>query len=106
MKRRVVIVLVTVMIIAETLILYNQNKEVREKSNNLKSELQENNLIVDDKVNLEEVKEKKNSLKEETALVFKENDVELTFEEEKKKGEELSKEISTLENTIIGLETE
>ena len=105
MKRRVVIVLLMVMIITETLILYNQNKEVRVKSNNLKSELQENNLIVDGKINLKKVKEKKNSLKEETALVFKEDNVELTFEEEKKKGEELIKEISALENTIIGLET-
>ena len=93
------------MIISETIILNNQNNEVRVKNTELLNKLEENNLIIDNKVSLESVKQEKNNLEEEAQLVFKEENVEDSFEEQKQIGENLNTEISELENTIIGLES-
>jgi len=105
MKRKFLIILLTTMMITETIILYKQNINVREKSSKLLKELTENNLVINDEVNLEEVKSERENLKEETQLVFKDNDAKSAFEELKEKEETLTSEISTLENDIIGLES-
>lgn len=105
MKRKIVILLLISMIISETIILNNQNNEVRVKNTELLNKLEENNLIIDNKVSLESVKQEKNNLEEEAQLVFKEENVEDSFEEQKQIGENLNTEISELENTIIGLES-
>ena len=105
MRRKIVIVLLMFMIILETIVLNNQNKEIKQKNNNLLKELKENNLIIDNKISLEKVKEEKNVLEEETISVFKEEDIEKQFNKQKEKGNELSKEISILEEKLLGLES-
>ena len=105
MRRKIVIVLLMFMIILETIVLNNQNKEIKQKNNNVLKELTETNLIIDNKIRLEKVKEEKIVLEEETISVFKEEDIEKQFNKQKEKGNELSKEISILEEKLLGLES-
>jgi len=105
MKQRAIIVLLISMIVTETIILYNQNKEINIKNNELFKELKENNLIIQKKINLDEIKKEKQNLKEYTIQVFKEETVEETFEKNKEINKTLTKEVSKLENKIIDLET-
>ena len=105
MKKRLMIVFIIAMIITETIILFNQNKEINQKNNNLITQLKDNELIVDNKVSLEKIREEKNKIEDETQLVFKEENFETIYEREKLKSESLSNEISELENNIIDLET-
>ena len=105
MKKRLMIVFIIAMIITETIILFNQNKEINQKNNNLITQLKDNELIVDNKVSLEKIREEKNKIEDETQLVFKEENFETIFEREKLKSESLSNKISELENNIIDLET-
>ena len=106
MKQRIMIVLLISMIITETIVLYNQNKEISSKNNNLLAELKENNLITEDKVSLEKTKEEKQNLEEYTTKVFKEESAEEVFNKNKKTNEKLSSEVSELETQIVGLETQ
>lgn len=105
MKRKIVVILLIFMIIVETLILNNQNIEIKEKNNNLLKSLEEKNLVVNNQINLESLKEEKNNLEEVTSEAFKDEDAEIIFEEQKEKNKTLSKEISILEEKIIGLES-
>jgi len=105
MKRKIVIILLTFMIIVETIVLNNQNIKIIEKNNNLFKELEENNLIVDDEISLKNVIQEKSILEEETSLVFKEDDIEKEFENQKIIENTLSEEITLLEDKILGLES-
>ena len=72
MKRKIFIILLALMIIGETIFLYNQNIGLKEKNKNINKEFEENNLIIDNKVNLEGIIEERDNLKIETNKVFKE----------------------------------
>ena len=97
MRRKIVIVMLTTVIITETIILHNQNTEIRKINNNLLTELEENNLVIDDEISLEAVKKEKNNLKEEN--------IENLFEKQKQIVETLNQEIASLESKIVGLES-
>lgn len=105
MKKKIIIALLISMITTETIILYNQNKEITIKNNNLLSELKENELIVEEKINLNKIKEEKQNLKDYTKEVFKEEGAEKVFEQNKETNEKLTNEVLTLEQQIINLET-
>lgn len=105
MKQRIIIMLLISMIITETIILYNQNKEITENNNKLIIELQENNLILEEKVSLEQIKKEKEELKEYTSKVFKEETVEEKFNKNKNTNKKLTKEVAALENKVTSLET-
>lgn len=105
MKRKIVITLLIFMIVLEIIALSNQNIEISQKNNNLLKELEENNLVIDNKISLEKVKKEKNVLEEETTLVFKEQNIEEQFENQKAIGNTLSEEITLLEDKILGLES-
>lgn len=106
MKQRIMIVLLISMIITETIILYNQNQEIREKNNNLFDELKENNLVNEGKVNLEKTKEEKENLEKYTTTVFKEERIEEVFNKNRETNEKLTDEIAYLETQIVGLENQ
>lgn len=104
MKRKIVIILLIFMIVTETLILNSLNVEIKEKNSNTLKLFEENNLIVNDRINLEVLKEEKSNLEEITSEAFKDEDAEIIFSKQKEKNESLTKEISVLEEKIIGLE--
>lgn len=104
MRRKIVIVMLTTMIITETIILHNQNTEIRKKNKNLLIQLQENNLVIDNEINLGVIKQEKENLEEETQLLFEEN-IDNLFEEQKQIKEILTKKITSLESKIVGLES-
>ena len=106
MKKNIVVLLLSIMIITETVILANQNKKVSIKIDSIYAEFENNNLIIDNQINLEYLKEKKAELKEYTQTVFKNDDIELVFENQTKLAEELNQEIVILENTIINIEND
>lgn len=105
MRRKIVIIILMFMIISETIILHNQNTEIKIKNSDLLNQLRENNLIINDKISLERVYEEKNKLEEETQSVFKETNIEELFVKQQQIGETLSKELNLLENKILGLES-
>lgn len=105
MRRKIVVLILMFMIVTESIILHNQNIEISKKNDKLLSELEKNNLIVDNKISLEKVQEEKNNLEEETQLVFKEEKVEEQFQNQKQIGDTLTAEISLLEDKILGLES-
>lgn len=104
MKRKIFIILLALMIIGETIFLYNQNIGLKEKNKNINKEFEENNLIIDNKVNLEGIIEERDNLKIETNKVFKEEDIEEMFDRENQEKENLNEEIANLEEKIIKLE--
>ena len=105
MRRKIVIILLLFMIISETIILHNQNVQIREKSNDLLNQLEQNNLVSEGEISLATVKEEKNNLEEKTLLVFKEESAEEQFEKQKEIEENLGSEIALLEDKILGLES-
>lgn len=105
MKRKIIIIILLFMIITETIILHNQNIKIREKNENNLKQLENNNLIVDNKINLEKIKEERHNLEEETQLVFKDDDIEIVFNTQKEISETLTEEITALESQIINLES-
>jgi len=106
MKQKIMIILLISMIVTETIILYNQNKDISMKNDNLLLELKENNLVNKDKVSLEKTKEEKEKLEEYTTEVFKEESIEEVFNKNKETNEKLNGEVSELETQIVGLETQ
>ncbi|MBQ8193110.1 MAG: C39 family peptidase [Bacilli bacterium] len=104
MKRKIFIVLLAVMIIGETIFLYNQNIGLKEKNKNINKEFEENNLIIDNKVNLESIIAERDNLKIETNEVFKEENIEDTFNKANMEKKNLNEEIAKLEKQIIELE--
>lgn len=106
MKRNIVVLILSIMIIAETIVLTNQNKNIFIKINSIYKEFENNNMVIDNEINLDYLKETKTELKEYTQTVFKEDNIELVFETQIKLAEELNQEISMLENTIISLEND
>lgn len=104
MKRNIIVILLSTMIITEMFILTNQNKNITIKINDIYNEFEDNNLVVNNKINLDDLIKKKEELKQHTQTVFKNDDIELIFENQNKLTEELNDEISILENTIINLE--
>lgn len=105
MKRNISVLFLAFVIITETIILYNQNKEIIIKNNTVIEELENNNLIINDKINLENIKEEKNILEEQTQTVFKNDDIETVFNTQKEITESLTEELTILENKIINLES-
>ena len=106
MKKYIIVILLSIMIITETIILSNQNKSISVRIDNIYNEFQNNNLVVDSKINLDCLIETKDSLKEYTQTVFKNDEIELVFENQNKLTEELKEEISILEKTVINLEND
>ena len=104
MKKRIILVLLITIILAETTILYNQNKEISAKNKELLEELTASNLVNKGEVSLEAVKEEKQKLEEYTADVFKEESIKDTFDKNKEKNKKLTTDISKLENQVIDLE--
>ena len=106
MKQNIRFIILSIMIIAETIILANQNQKVKNKINDIFHEFETNNLVVENKINLDSLKQTKIDLKEYAQTVFQQDDIELAFENQNKLSEELNKEISILENTIINIEND
>lgn len=104
MKRKIILALLIVAIISETIILYNQNKEIKERNNNITRELEENSVLVGNNVYLEELLEEKSRLEKSASEVFKEENIKEVFQKQKEVNEALNSEISELESKIINLE--
>ena len=104
MKKKIIFILLIVAIIIETIILYNQNTKIREKNNNLKTELEENSILINNKVYLEELQEEQEDLEKSTYEVFKEENIEEVFKKQQELNITLNSEISKLEEKIIELE--
>lgn len=105
MIKKIVIILLIFMIITETIILYTQNMEVDKGNNDLLKILDEYNVVIDDKINLDEIRLKRNALQEEAKDMFGENNYEDMIENKKQQEEKLNNDIKLLENEIKGLES-
>lgn len=61
MKRNIIVILLSTMIITEMFILTNQNKNITIKINDIYNEFEDNNLVVNNKINLDDlIKKRKN----------------------------------------------
>jgi len=113
MKKRLImvipIIILIMSIIVETIVLHDQNIEIRAKTETMISELEENNLVIDGKVSLQTVIEEKDKVKEETQKLFatetfKVDEVQRLIENEKVNSENITNEIKSLEEKVVGLE--
>lgn len=105
MKRKVCIILLITMIVGETIVLFNQNLKIQEKNNNIKHQLEENNLVINNEVSLEKIKKEKQSLEETVLQVFQNENIKDVFASQKEKNEELKEEIKKLEGEVTSVET-
>lgn len=104
MRRQIFVIALIVMIITETIILYKQNIDLYKNNNNILNYLEENNLIIDDKIYMDEIKANRNVLIEEEKKLFGKNNYEDICEKQILQGEVLNKDVEVLENKIIDLE--
>ena len=79
MKKYIIVILLSIMIITETIILSNQNKSISVRIDNIYNEFKNNNLVVDSEINLDSLIETKENLKEYTQTVFKNDEIEIFF---------------------------
>lgn len=104
MKKKIIPLLLIIAIILETVILYNQNIELKEKNSNITRQLEDSGILIDGEIYLKELQEEKEELAKSTSEVFKEEDVEEVFQKQQEVNIALNSEISELENKIIKLE--
>lgn len=104
MKKKIIPLLLIIAIILETVILYNQNIELKEKNSNITRQLEDSGILIDGEIYLKELQEEKEELEKSTSEVFKEEDVEEVFQKQQEVNIALNSEISELEDKIIKLE--
>ena len=106
MRRYVIVILLSIMIITETIILGNQNKNIKRKIDSIFEEFENNELVIDNKISLDSLNQKKEELKESTQTVFENDDIETVFKNQSILSEKLNNEISVLENKVITIEND
>lgn len=104
MKKKIIPLLLIIAIILETVILYNQNIELKGKNSNITRQLEDSGILIDGEIYLKELQEEKEELEKSTSEVFKEEDVEEVFQKQQEVNIALNSEISELEDKIIKLE--